>query len=124
VKRGERTNQRLVEGVGAGGGKPGSNARVWRSFDIDQHGDVEPAERGHEGSTTTIMRRADSSGGAAWSSVGGVIRRISRRRKPGTEGLNNFRTPAGNWIPTIATVLCPTATHFHYAHLILECEPG
>jgi hypothetical protein len=46
VERRERTDQRRVEGVGAGGGKPGSNARVWRSLDVDRHADVGPAERG------------------------------------------------------------------------------
>jgi hypothetical protein len=33
-------------GVGASGGKPGSSTRTWRSLEVDQHVDVEPAERG------------------------------------------------------------------------------
>jgi hypothetical protein len=41
-----RTDQRWDAGVGASGGKPGSGVRVWRSLDVDQHDDVEPAERG------------------------------------------------------------------------------
>jgi hypothetical protein len=41
-----RTDWRWDAGVGAGGGKPGSNARVWRSLDVDRLVDVEPAERG------------------------------------------------------------------------------
>jgi hypothetical protein len=39
------TDQRWVEGVGASREKPGSNARVWRSLDADQHAHVKPAER-------------------------------------------------------------------------------
>jgi hypothetical protein len=78
VERRVRTDQRWVEGVGAGGGKPGSGARVRRSLDVDQHVvDVEPAERR---STTTTSRNNVASRGAAGSS-GGVIRKISRRRK-------------------------------------------
>jgi hypothetical protein len=36
----------LDAGVGAGGGKPGSNAKVWRSLDVSQYANVEKAERG------------------------------------------------------------------------------
>jgi hypothetical protein len=46
VARRVRTDQRWDAGVGACGGKPGSNARIWRSLDVDRHDDVEPAERG------------------------------------------------------------------------------
>jgi hypothetical protein len=46
VERGLRTDQHWVEGVGAGGGKPGSSARARCSLDIDKPVDVEPAERG------------------------------------------------------------------------------
>jgi hypothetical protein len=35
VERGVRTDQRWVEGARGGGGKPGSGARVRRSFDVD-----------------------------------------------------------------------------------------
>jgi hypothetical protein len=35
-----RTNNRWDAGVRAGGGKPGSSARVWRSLDVDLHDDV------------------------------------------------------------------------------------
>jgi hypothetical protein len=46
VARRIRTDQRWDAGVGHGGEKPGSNARVWRSLNVDQPADVEPAERG------------------------------------------------------------------------------
>jgi hypothetical protein len=46
VARRVRTDRRWDVGVGAGGGKPGSNAMVWRSLVVDQPVDVEPAERG------------------------------------------------------------------------------
>jgi hypothetical protein len=42
---------------------------------------------------------------------------MSPRRKPGTEGLNNFRTPAAFLDPAIATVQYTTATHYRYANL-------
>jgi hypothetical protein len=45
VARGLRTDQRWDAGVGVGGGKPGSNAKVWRSLDVDRQADIEPAER-------------------------------------------------------------------------------
>jgi hypothetical protein len=44
---GVRTDQRWDAGVGAGGVKPGSTARVWRSLDVDEPADVQPAEREH-----------------------------------------------------------------------------
>jgi hypothetical protein len=62
VSRRVRTDQRLDAGVGAGGGKPGSCARVWRSLDVDKHVDVEPTERG---STTPTTKRTIARGGAA-----------------------------------------------------------
>jgi hypothetical protein len=46
VERGARADQRRVEGVVAGGGKPGSIDRVRRSLDVDHPYGVEPAERG------------------------------------------------------------------------------
>jgi hypothetical protein len=52
VERVVRTDQRWVECVGAGGGKSGSNARVRRSLDVDQHVDVDPAERGQHDSNS------------------------------------------------------------------------
>jgi hypothetical protein len=42
-----RTDQQWNSGVGAGGGKPRSIARVWLSLDVDHLANVEPAERGH-----------------------------------------------------------------------------
>jgi hypothetical protein len=45
VARRARTDQRWDEGVGAGGGKPGSNARVLRALDVDHHDGIEPVER-------------------------------------------------------------------------------
>jgi hypothetical protein len=69
MERGGRTDKRWAEGVGASGGKPGSNARVRRSLDIDQRGDVELAERGHHdnnneeechvGRSGEVQRRGD-----------------------------------------------------------------
>jgi hypothetical protein len=52
VAKRARTDHRWDAGVGVGGGKPGSNARVWRSLDVDQLVDVEPAERGHHDTST------------------------------------------------------------------------
>jgi hypothetical protein len=43
---GVRTDERWDAGDGVGGEKPGRRARAWRSLDVDQYGDVEPAERG------------------------------------------------------------------------------
>jgi hypothetical protein len=62
-----RTDKRCDTGVGAGHGKPGSNARVWRSLDVGQHVDVEPAERGkhnteedcRDGRSGEVWRRGD-----------------------------------------------------------------
>jgi hypothetical protein len=45
VARSVDTDRRWDAGVGDGGGKPGSGARVWRSLDVDQLANVEPAER-------------------------------------------------------------------------------
>jgi hypothetical protein len=62
-----RKDQRWDAGVGASGGKLRSNARVWRSLDVDQPTDVEPVERGkhdnrgdedcHDGRSGKIWRR-------------------------------------------------------------------
>jgi hypothetical protein len=73
-----RTDPRRVEGVGAGGGQPGSNAKEGRSLHSDRHVDVELPQGG--GSTTPTDGRTIATGGAARSS-GGVILRINRRRK-------------------------------------------
>jgi hypothetical protein len=40
-----RTDPRWDVGVGAGGRKPGSKCRLWRSLDVDNYAEVEPAER-------------------------------------------------------------------------------
>jgi hypothetical protein len=65
VARKVRTDQRWDAGVGAGGGKPGSNARVWRSLDVDQHVHVEPADRGQHGTNTEEDGR-DGRCGEVW----------------------------------------------------------
>jgi hypothetical protein len=47
VERTVRQDRRWDVDVRDGGGKPGNDARVvWRSLDVDQHIDVEPAEKG------------------------------------------------------------------------------
>jgi hypothetical protein len=43
---GGTADQRRVECVGVGGGKPGSNARDGRSLHVDRHVDVELAQGG------------------------------------------------------------------------------
>jgi hypothetical protein len=116
-----RTDQRWDAGVGVGGGKPGINALVCRSLDVDHHVDVEPVERGQhsnneensrDGRSGEVSRRRSSSGSLAAG-------------KPGTERLNNFRTPAVYVDPAIATMRYSTATHYRQAHLILEsASPG
>jgi hypothetical protein len=50
----------------------------------------------------------------------GSFSRSTAAGNPGTEGLNNFRTPAAFLGPAIATVHYPTATHYRYAHIRLE----
>jgi hypothetical protein len=45
VERRVRTDQRWDVGVGAGDEMPGSNARIWRSLDVDHPVDVGPVER-------------------------------------------------------------------------------
>jgi hypothetical protein len=67
VARRVRTGQRWGAGVGVGGGKPGSIARVWRTIDVDQSHDVEPVDRGqhdttneedrHDGRSNEVCRR-------------------------------------------------------------------
>jgi hypothetical protein len=63
VERGVRTDQRWVGGVGAGGKKSGSSARVWRSLDADQHVDVEAAEKGQHDNNNEKDCRVGRSGG-------------------------------------------------------------
>jgi hypothetical protein len=73
-----RTDPRWNAGEGAGAGKPESNAKVWRSLDVDQH-----------------VTSSRPKGGARQEQRGGLSRRKERSsRRPGTEGLNNFCTPA------------------------------
>jgi hypothetical protein len=65
-----RTHPRWNAGVRAEGVKPGSNARVWRSLDVDEHANVEAAERGqhdnsneedsHDGRSGEVWRRRSS----------------------------------------------------------------
>jgi hypothetical protein len=62
VERRVRTDQRWNVGVRAGGGRSGSNTRVWRSLDIDKHDDVKPAERGHHDNNNEKDRRDGRSG--------------------------------------------------------------
>jgi hypothetical protein len=69
VERGVRTDQRWVEGVEAGGGKPGSNGRARRSLDVDMPSNVEPAKRRNhdnniyedcrDGKSGEVLRRGD-----------------------------------------------------------------
>jgi hypothetical protein len=44
--RRERIDQWWDAGVEDGGRQPGSNARVWRSLDVDKLADVKPAQKG------------------------------------------------------------------------------
>jgi hypothetical protein len=74
---------------------------VWRSLDVDHHVEVEPAERGkHDTNNEEVCR--DGKSGEVWR------RRSSRSTaagKSGTEGLNDFLTPAASWIkPFMATM--------------------
>jgi hypothetical protein len=41
-----RTDRWGDASVGDGGGKPGSDARVWHSLDVDRLNNAKPAERG------------------------------------------------------------------------------
>jgi hypothetical protein len=82
VERRERMDQRWDVGFGVGGGKPRSNARVWRSLDVDQHVAVEHAYRGqHDRNAEEDCR--DGRSGEVWRR--GVLR-ISRRRKTWYKG--------------------------------------
>jgi hypothetical protein len=60
-----RTDKRWDADVGDGGGKPGSNARVWRSLDVDQPLDVEPPERGRHDTINEEDYR-DGRSGEVW----------------------------------------------------------
>jgi hypothetical protein len=60
-----RTDQRWDAGVRDGCGKPGSNAWVWRSLDVGQHVDVEPAERGQH-DTSNEKDYSDVRSGEIW----------------------------------------------------------
>jgi hypothetical protein len=42
-----------------------SNARIWRSLEVDQHADVEPAERGHHDTNNEEDCR-DGRSGEVW----------------------------------------------------------
>jgi hypothetical protein len=48
-----RTDHRWVEGVGAGGGEPGSSAGEGRSLLVDQYADVEVTQGGDCTTPTT-----------------------------------------------------------------------
>jgi hypothetical protein len=77
VERRVRTDRRWDAGIGAGGGKPGSGARVWRSLDVDKLANVEPAERGqHDMNNEKDCRHG-------WS--GEVMRRGVREDHPPLE---------------------------------------
>jgi hypothetical protein len=69
AERREHTDQRWVKGVGAGGGKPGSNARVWRSLDVDHVVNAEPAERGYHNNSSEEDYRDGRSGEVSWRCV-------------------------------------------------------
>jgi hypothetical protein len=103
-----RTNQRWDAGVGAGCGKPRSIARVWHSLDVDQHVDVEPAERGQHDNSDEEDGRDGRSGEICRQRFLG----LAAAGKPGTAGLNNFRTPAAFLDPAISTMPYSTATHY------------
>jgi hypothetical protein len=62
VARRVRTDQRWDVDVRARCGKPGSSARVWRSLDVDQHVDVEPAGRGQHDTNSKEDCRDGGSG--------------------------------------------------------------
>jgi hypothetical protein len=57
-----REDQRWDASIEASGGKPGSIAIVWRSLNLDQHADVEPAESGHHGTSSEEDCRDGRSG--------------------------------------------------------------
>jgi hypothetical protein len=69
VKRRVHTDQRWVQGVRVGGGKPGSSARVQRSLDVDQPSYVEPAEKGQHDNNTEEDCRVGRSGEVWWRGV-------------------------------------------------------
>jgi hypothetical protein len=64
VPRRARTDKRWDAGVGAGGGKPGRNARVRLSLDVDPHAEVEPAKRGQHDTGNEEYR--DGRSGEIW----------------------------------------------------------
>jgi hypothetical protein len=64
-----RTDKRWDADVGAGGGKPGSVARVWRSLDVDN---IVTSSQPKGCNTTTASRRTVATGGAARSGGGGL----------------------------------------------------
>jgi hypothetical protein len=120
--RGVRTDQRRVEGVGAGGRKPGSNARDGRSLFVDRHVDVElthwGASRHHKlrGLSRREERRALAAGLSSLKTAAGKLC---------VKGLNNFRTPPAFFDPAMVTMPNSTATQYRHAHLILEsASPG
>jgi hypothetical protein len=111
-----RTDQRQAVDVGDGGEKSGSNARLWRSLDVDQSDDVEPAERGQQDTCSEEDCRDGRSG---------VIRKISRRQKTRYGGFEYFPHPRG----LLGSGHCDRALLPRYplslgTPYIRECEPG
>jgi hypothetical protein len=78
-----RTDQRWDAGVGASGGKPRSSARVGRSLDVDEHNDVELAERGQHDTNN----EEDYRDGKSAEVRGRVFRTIGCRRKTPVRGV-------------------------------------
>jgi hypothetical protein len=96
-----QTDQRWDAGVGAGDGKPGSSARVWRSLDVDQLADVEPVERGQRDTTNEEECRDGRSG-------------PHDQPPPETRygGFEYFPHPRGVLNPAIAIMHYSTAIHY------------
>jgi hypothetical protein len=65
VARRVRTDHQWDSGIGVGGGKPGSNAKVRRSLDVDQPVDVDPAER-EQHNTNSEEDCRDGRSGEVW----------------------------------------------------------
>jgi hypothetical protein len=78
-----RTDQRWDVGVEPSGGNPRSNARVWRSLDVDQHVDVELAEMGQHDTNNEEDYR-DGSSGEVWRRRSSGL---AAARKLGKKGL-------------------------------------
>jgi hypothetical protein len=97
------TYERWDASVGAREGQHGITGKVWRSYDVDKHAGVEPAQRG----AALTMRTTVATGGAARFGGG------DPHDQPPPENharvrraLNNVCTPAAFWIRQERS--CPT----------------